>query len=189
MQKKLTSLSPTQLQVIELMASFWDHRTNESIINETGVNRRLFYEWQKLPEFQAELNRVITDYRYHLRGKAWNSLAKLIEEGNFKAIELYFRMTGEYVPAETRANINLNMAKPSALASQSNKEIMMKLVKAISKAGIKGDEFERMASEDSPITEIKQIEEIHHEEGFTEEEPEVPGFDMDDPGGEPPTDK
>lgn len=83
-------VDPRMIIAAELLANPDFSGTKEDVAREAGVTRQTLYRWLRNPDFVELVNSLVTQYANAELAMVWKSLCKRIQDGDTRAIKLYF---------------------------------------------------------------------------------------------------
>lgn len=89
-------LTPTQLAAANLIMNFADERPIAQKLDSIGVQPAQFYAWQQDDKFRAYLSKLADNNLEFVRPEAIAEFTKLVRQGDFRALQYYFEVTGEF---------------------------------------------------------------------------------------------
>lgn len=141
-------LAPQQYLAIELLANLAEPKNYTEVAELVNINRSTLWRWlNDNVEFQEELKAATLRALQAVEWEAAKELVVLVRKGHFKAIELYLRMRGLYLPSEARANLNVRVDanRQEMLESKSKKELVEFVIKELMEGGISPNDLKAIA--------------------------------------------
>lgn len=87
-------LTDKQLAAAITIMNFADERSNTDKLDELGINPSQYYAWLNDPQFNNLVNRLAEQNLGNIRPAAITEYTKLIQKGEWKAIQHYLDTTG-----------------------------------------------------------------------------------------------
>lgn len=88
------NLTPTQVAAAVTMMNFADTKSNEEKLEQLGINPSQYYAWLNDPEFQNLITTLSDQNLVNIKPTAIAEFTKLINKGDWKAIQYYLEVTG-----------------------------------------------------------------------------------------------
>lgn len=94
-QQANTYLSPTQIGAALVVCNFADTRSVDTKLESMGVTATEYYAWLKSPVYRDFVTNLADQTLENIKPEAMTVFAQLIRDGNTKALQMYFQMTGQ----------------------------------------------------------------------------------------------
>lgn len=141
-------LTSQQRLAIELLANLADPKNYTEVAELVKVSRVTLWRWLSDNfEFQEELKAATLRALQAVEWEAAKELVVLVRKGHFKAIELYLRMRGLYMPSEARANLNVRVDgdRRDILEGKSKEELVEFVVRELVAGGVSPNSLKAIA--------------------------------------------
>lgn len=94
-QHSREDLTPTQVAAALTVMNFADERTNSEKLEQLGINPSQYYAWLNDPQFKNMVDSLSDQNLINIRPTAIVEFTKLINKGDWKAIQYFLDTTGE----------------------------------------------------------------------------------------------
>jgi hypothetical protein len=91
-----TYLSPIQIACAVTVANFADPRSVKLKLEQLGVSPNQYYAWLKSPAYKDFTKDLADQALDNIRPEAVAVFSQLVREGNIRALQMYFDMTGAF---------------------------------------------------------------------------------------------
>jgi hypothetical protein len=95
-QHSQNDLTATQVAAAVTMMNFADTRTNDQKLDELGIAPATYYAWLNDPQFKNLVDTLADRNLTNIRPTAIGEFTKKINEGDWKAIQYFLEVTGEF---------------------------------------------------------------------------------------------
>jgi hypothetical protein len=94
-QHTQSELTATQVAAAVTMMNFADTRSNDEKLDQLGINPTTYYSWLNDPQFKNLVDSLADRNLTNIRPTAVGEFTKLINKGDWKAIQYFLDVTGE----------------------------------------------------------------------------------------------
>lgn len=102
------ALSPQQIVCANVMLNLHDKRSQREKLAFLNISSQQFHAWLRNPTFQQYMNKRAEQLLSSSDWQAYRSLISNVTAGDYKSLELFFRMRGIYTPNVT-VNFNIEV--------------------------------------------------------------------------------
>lgn len=90
------SITPTQTAAALVVMNFADERPIDVKLDSIGVQSTQYYSWLNDPNYRNFVNRLADQNLGNVRPEAIANFVSLVRQGDFKTLQYYFEVTGEF---------------------------------------------------------------------------------------------